>query len=88
MVSGMITKDQIKAARAMLGITQAELAEKAGVSLATLNNIERETHADPSISTIHKIQNALGKLGIVFTASGESFGIRLKRKSTKDRDSI
>lgn len=79
----MITKDQIKAARAILGITQAELARKAGVSLATLNSIERGVEHDPRVSTLSKIRAALEKLGIAFTESGDSLGISLKRKPTK-----
>jgi len=68
----------IKAARALLGITQAELAAKAGVSLATLNNIERGTHTDPRISTIRKIRKALEESGVAFMGKESSeLGVRL-----------
>jgi transcriptional regulator with XRE-family HTH domain len=79
----MITKNQIKAARALLGITQLELAKKAGVSLATLNNIEHSEHTDPRISTITKIRTALEKSGIEFTGESDSMqGLRLKSLKT------
>lgn len=61
----MIIKEQIKAARAMLDLKQAELADLAGISLATLNNIERG--ADSRVSTVDKIRRALESKGIVFT---------------------
>lgn len=59
----MITPEQIRAARAMLNIKQSELAEAAGISLATLNNIERGI-GDPRASTIHAIESALAVGGI------------------------
>lgn len=75
----MILKEQIRAARAMLNIKQSELAAKAGVSLATLNNIERG--ADSRVSTLQKIETALEKEGIEFfgDTNGQP-GIRLKGK--------
>lgn len=60
----MILKEQIRAARAMLNIKQSELAAKAGISLATLNNIERG--ADSRVSTLQKIAQALESEGIEF----------------------
>lgn len=37
----MITADQLRAARALLRLDQAELARRAGVSPATLRRVER-----------------------------------------------
>ncbi len=54
----MITTEQIRAARAMLHLGQKELAEKAEVSVATYNNIERGAQTDPKLSTINSIQQA------------------------------
>lgn len=65
----------------MLGITQAELANLAGLSTTGLNNIERGS-ADPKASTLSAIQLALEGKGILFLASGDTrnggSGIRLK----------
>ena len=36
----MVTPQQIRGARAMLGLTQSELANLAGISTTGLNNIE------------------------------------------------
>lgn len=76
----MIVKEQIRAARAMLDIKQSELAVMAGISLATLNNIERG--ADSRVSTLQKIEIALENEGIEFFGHADSlFGIRLKAKT-------
>ncbi|TCR95963.1 helix-turn-helix domain-containing protein [Rhizobium sp. BK418] len=77
----MIEPDQIRAARSMLGLTQADLAKAAGLSTTGLNNIERGT-ADPKASTLRAIQGALEEAGIVFLNEGETAaggrGVRLR----------
>jgi len=78
----MITVEQIRAARAMLNIGQRELAQKAGISRATLNNIERLAQRDPKASTLRAIQVALESDGIeFFTESQGRQGIMLTPKS-------
>ena len=42
------------------GLTQYELAEKAGISVVTLNKIETSDMAKPFASTLKKIALALG----------------------------
>lgn len=61
----MITPEQIRGARAMLGLTQAELARRAGISTTGLNNIERGG-VDPKASTLRAIQVALEAAGVAF----------------------
>lgn len=79
----MISVGQIRAARAMLNIKQKDLADKAGISIATLNNIERGVQLDPKISTMHAIQGALEKSGIEFiTNTLGGVGVCLKPKHT------
>jgi DNA-binding XRE family transcriptional regulator len=46
--------------RRALGLSQAELARRAGIRAETLNRIETCKH-DPSIRTIEKIDRALNK---------------------------
>lgn len=78
----MITIEQIKAARAMLDMSQKKLAEKAGIAVATLNNIERRAQTDPKISTVNAIRQALEKEGIEFTQDNlGSIGLQLKPHS-------
>jgi predicted transcriptional regulator len=78
----MITPEQIRAGRALLGITQAELADKAGISTTGLNNIERG-NADPKASTLRAIEASLTEAGIVFLSDGQSIdggpGVRLAK---------
>jgi transcriptional regulator with XRE-family HTH domain len=76
----MITPQQIRGARAMLGLTQAELAKRAGISTTGLNNIESGT-GDPKASTLTAIKSALEAAGIEFT-NGEAPGIRMKADQT------
>jgi CheY-like chemotaxis protein/DNA-binding XRE family transcriptional regulator len=78
-MNALITVEQIRAARAMLGFKQHELAKKAGVSTGTLNNIERGVQTDPKISTLRAIRQALEDEGIEFTGQEmDGFGIRLR----------
>lgn len=58
-----ISPAQIRAARAMLNLKQSELSNAAGISLATLNNIERGL-GDPRSSTLLAIEKALNQGGI------------------------
>lgn len=76
----MVTPEQIRGARAMLGITQADLAHRAGISTTGLNNIERG-HADPKTSTLRAIEAALREAGVIFIAeNGGGPGVRLAKK--------
>ena len=73
---------QIRAARALLGWSQADLARIAGIGLATLQRIEQtEGVVRGNFSTALKIQTALQEAGIVFTdnEAGE-IGVHLRTK--------
>jgi transcriptional regulator with XRE-family HTH domain len=74
---------QIRAARALLGWSQAQLARRAGLGLATLQRIERDEGIEKGkFSTVIKIQKALEQAGIHFTEddTGE-IGVRLKMRT-------
>ncbi len=51
--------EEIKLRRKTLAISQRDLAEMAGVGLATIKDIEREK-GNPSLSTISRILDVLG----------------------------
>jgi len=70
--------NMLKAARALLGIRQSELAKSAGISLATLNNFERGI-GDPRASTIEAIERSLRRGGITFTDDGEFESVSLHK---------
>lgn len=74
----MLKPEQIRGARAMLGLTQAEVAKRAGISTTGLNNIERG-FSDPKASTLTSIQQVLEAAGVEFTNGGEP-GVKLVRK--------
>ncbi|TPM33752.1 helix-turn-helix transcriptional regulator [Mesorhizobium sp. B2-2-2] len=75
----MITTQQIRGARAMLGLTQSELAKLAGISTTGLNNIEAGT-SDPKASTLVAIQTALEGAGVQFIPeNGGGAGVRLAK---------
>ena len=64
----------------MLGLTQADLAKRAGISTTGLNNIERGT-ADSKASTLRAIRSALEEAGVHFIPeNGGGAGVRLRER--------
>jgi DNA-binding XRE family transcriptional regulator len=53
----MLARDILRQRRA-LGLTQAELARRAGIRVETLNRLEQGKHS-PSVPTVEKIDRAL-----------------------------
>lgn len=74
----MVSPSQIRAARSLIGIKQSDLARGAGISLATLNNIERGV-GDPRTSTLEAIERALAGAGIEFASDPVSESVKLRR---------
>lgn len=68
----------MRAARAMINVKQRELAKSAGISLATLNNIERGV-GDPRTSTLEAIERALTAAGLSFADDDRSESVELIR---------
>jgi transcriptional regulator with XRE-family HTH domain len=59
---------QIRAARALLGWSQGQLASAAGIGVATLQRIEQSKGVvTGNFATVLKIQNTLEQAGIHFT---------------------
>ena len=72
---------QIRAARALLGMRQDELAKAAKIGLATLQRIEQtDGLVQANFSTVLKIQGALEKAGIEFTDEDHFVGVRVDKK--------
>ncbi|MFG1463410.1 helix-turn-helix transcriptional regulator [Xanthobacter sp. DSM 24535] len=68
----MITSDQIRAARALVRLDQAELAAAAGVSVETIKRIERsDGSANAQHATLQSIQRALELKGALFLSASE-----------------
>jgi transcriptional regulator with XRE-family HTH domain len=78
----VISGAQIRAARALVGMTQRDLAAASGISEISIKNIERGA-TDPRASTLAAIQKALGQAGVVFLDHGDvrdgGLGVRLKK---------
>ena len=73
----MVSPRQIRAARALLGWSQQELADKAIVSLNALVRLENGK-VDSRMSTMQAIETALGKAGVEFlSADQKGEGVRL-----------
>lgn len=76
----MLTALQAKAARALLGWSQPELAAAAGVSLSTVLDLEKERRALSS-DILTRLRAALEKAGVeIIDANGGGPGARLKRR--------
>lgn len=79
--AAMIDSSQIKAARALLGWKQSDLAARSGVSEISIKNIERGA-TDPRASTLRAVQEAFEAAGVIFLARGQNAdggpGVRLK----------
>jgi transcriptional regulator with XRE-family HTH domain len=75
----VITGRHIRAARALLGLSQQELAKKSKVALRTLSRMEEVDDAvNTRTATLNHVVGALEKAGIEFLDDGQP-GVRLKR---------
>ena len=81
----MIVPSQIRAARALLGVSQWELADLAGIGAATVKRIEAASEIRGSAYTFWKIQRALEAAGVEFIPedAGKGPGVRLRQVQDK-----
>ena len=81
----MLTGEQVRAARALLRIEQAELAQRSGVSLPSIKRFEAMAGAiQARADTVGKVRCTSEDLGAIFIPSnGEGPGVRLKRTKTE-----
>lgn len=79
----MISIEQIRAARGLLGWSQSQLAEAAGKSLPTIKRLEREDGEGPAVSEDVRdaVRVALEKAGVEFIPeNGGGAGVRMKKR--------
>ncbi len=76
--------NQLRAARALLGLDQEELAEKVGVSDNTIRNMEARGSEPVGgfASTRDKVREALEGMGIEFL-NNDSPGVRMRKGRIK-----
>lgn len=78
----MVTREQVKMARAALGWGVRDLAAKVGVAANTISRFENGT--DTYGETLRKIRRVFEDAGIVFIdENGGGAGVRLKDRSEK-----
>jgi transcriptional regulator with XRE-family HTH domain len=81
----MITAAQMKAARALIGWTQDDLAEKSGCAPATIRRMESLGTGRSSVDNVSAVQRALENGGITFIPeNGGGAGVRLAKPKAKD----
>jgi transcriptional regulator with XRE-family HTH domain len=77
----VITVAQLRAARALIGWSQPELAERSGVGIATVRRMEGARGLPKTTAeNVWKVQQALEGAGVVFIDQDEESGpgVRLK----------
>ncbi|MGV4878698.1 helix-turn-helix domain-containing protein [Acetobacter indonesiensis] len=75
----MISAKQIKAARVFLGWEQKDLAEKSGLSLPTIQRMEKLGLERSQAGNVDKVRRAMEDAGIMFiAANGNGPGVRLR----------
>ena len=80
-----MTPAQCRAARALLGLEQGDIADRAGIARATLINYEKGQRA-PRAATIAAICTALEAAGVVFLPeNGNGPGVALRKQMTNPR---
>lgn len=81
-----ITPAQLRAGRGLLGLSQAKLAEQAGLPVEVISGAEAERETGTSADTMAALQAALEKHGVTFLAAdaGEGPGVRLRRTGPLD----
>jgi transcriptional regulator with XRE-family HTH domain len=82
----MLQVAQLRAARALLGWRQEDLARTAKVGVATIRRIESQEGALTGyVSTLLKIQTAFEQAGIQFIDDDETggFGVRMAKRKRK-----
>lgn len=78
-----VSGNQIKAARALIGMEQTALAEKAGVSINTVRNMEAAGADEVRVrsDTLFRVQEALKAAGVIFVEeNGDGPGVRIKKR--------
>ena len=76
----MMTVEQLRAARGLLGWSQSELAARAGLSLPTVKRLEGGFGPRVSDDAQAKLQQAIEAAGIEFlNENGGGFGVRFRK---------
>ncbi len=81
----MLTSQQIRAARGLLGWSSRELAERSGFHLKKVKRLERSDGAVRGTArTVAKVERALEAEGVEFLPDNGGAGVRLKKRPRRD----
>jgi transcriptional regulator with XRE-family HTH domain len=86
----LITSPQLRAARALLGLDQRELAERCGLSVPTIQRMEASAGTiRGTVDSLTKLIAALNEAGVVLLGEGEissagGRGVRLKQADVRE----
>jgi predicted transcriptional regulator len=83
----MLSSDQIRGARAILRLSQADLAKAASISLETIKRLEA-MHGELKVrlDTLTRIKEALEKAGVEFIPeNGGGAGVRLAKRGKRSK---
>jgi transcriptional regulator with XRE-family HTH domain len=82
----LVSIEQLRAARALLGWSQTELALRAGLSLPTVKRVERDFGPLVSEEARSKLQKAIEAAGIEFLEeNGGGAGVRFRKSRHSKR---
>lgn len=82
----LLTAEQIRAARALLGWTQPQLAEASGLSMMSIRRMEGPSGpGQRSAANVEAVRQTLVAAGIIFISENElgGPGVRLQRRDKK-----
>jgi transcriptional regulator with XRE-family HTH domain len=83
----MLTTSQLRAARALIGITADDLSGASGVSVETILSIEGSS-GTADRETAERLKRLFESRGVVFVAAGQQdasgAGVRLHRQATEE----
>jgi transcriptional regulator with XRE-family HTH domain len=80
----MLSVEQLRAARGLLGWSQSKLAERAGLSLPTVKRVEANLGTRVSDEARIKLRRALEAGGVEFIdENGGGPGVRLRKRHQK-----
>jgi transcriptional regulator with XRE-family HTH domain len=87
----LITSSQLRAARALAGVDQRELARASGLSLPTIQRMEASDGVvRGTVESLMKLIAALDRLGVLLInddapSDGGGRGVRLKQRAARPR---
>ena len=74
-----MTGNQLRAGRAIIGWSQSQVAQAAGLSVPTVKRAEGQAAISASADAIAALRAALESAGVEFLDNGEGPGVRLRR---------